>query len=227
MARQAVADKRQRRERGSISVDEIINGAFDVAARSVGRRIEHAAAGQASRCRRDEHLLVLPEKGRSAQRDDRPRAGSVRLRDTLCRRPGLAGFVARSRPKDAPDVSRQPDPVRSDPDPRHLRPRGDARGVREAGEGGRHVGRGRPVARGRVRHLRQHLRAHPGRGSPGTAAGQIRRSRTVSPRWELGDRPRDHAADRQADRERSPHRRRRRHQLRVRPELAFSITPAG
>ena len=31
MARQAVADKRQRRERGSISVDEIINGAFDVA----------------------------------------------------------------------------------------------------------------------------------------------------------------------------------------------------
>lgn len=32
MARQAVADKRQRRERGSISVDEIINGAFEVAA---------------------------------------------------------------------------------------------------------------------------------------------------------------------------------------------------
>ncbi|MGA8330021.1 MAG: TetR/AcrR family transcriptional regulator C-terminal domain-containing protein [Mycobacterium sp.] len=32
MARQAIADKRQRRERGSISVDEIINGAFDVAA---------------------------------------------------------------------------------------------------------------------------------------------------------------------------------------------------
>jgi AcrR family transcriptional regulator len=32
LARQAVADKRQRRERGSISVDEIINGAFDVAA---------------------------------------------------------------------------------------------------------------------------------------------------------------------------------------------------
>jgi AcrR family transcriptional regulator len=32
LAREAVADKRQRRERGSISVDEIINGAFDVAA---------------------------------------------------------------------------------------------------------------------------------------------------------------------------------------------------
>jgi AcrR family transcriptional regulator len=32
LARQAVGDKRQRRERGSISVDEIINGAFDVAA---------------------------------------------------------------------------------------------------------------------------------------------------------------------------------------------------
>jgi AcrR family transcriptional regulator len=32
LARQATADKRQRRERGSISVDEIINGAFDVAA---------------------------------------------------------------------------------------------------------------------------------------------------------------------------------------------------
>jgi AcrR family transcriptional regulator len=32
LVRQAVADKRQRRERGSISVDEIINGAFDVAA---------------------------------------------------------------------------------------------------------------------------------------------------------------------------------------------------
>jgi AcrR family transcriptional regulator len=31
LARQAVADKRQRRERGSISVDEIINGAFEVA----------------------------------------------------------------------------------------------------------------------------------------------------------------------------------------------------
>lgn len=31
MARQAAADKRQRRERGSISVDEIVNGAFDVA----------------------------------------------------------------------------------------------------------------------------------------------------------------------------------------------------
>jgi AcrR family transcriptional regulator len=32
LARQAVGEKRQRRERGSISVDEIINGAFDVAA---------------------------------------------------------------------------------------------------------------------------------------------------------------------------------------------------
>lgn len=31
MARQAIADKRQRRERGSISVDEILNGAFEVA----------------------------------------------------------------------------------------------------------------------------------------------------------------------------------------------------
>src|ERR1700742_2973253 len=31
LARQAIADKRQRRERGSISVDEVINGAFDVA----------------------------------------------------------------------------------------------------------------------------------------------------------------------------------------------------
>jgi AcrR family transcriptional regulator len=31
LPRQAVADKRQRRERGSISVDEIINGAFEVA----------------------------------------------------------------------------------------------------------------------------------------------------------------------------------------------------
>ena len=31
MARQAAADKRQRRQRGSISVDEIINGAFEVA----------------------------------------------------------------------------------------------------------------------------------------------------------------------------------------------------
>jgi AcrR family transcriptional regulator len=31
LARQAVADKRQRRQRGSISVDEIINGAFEVA----------------------------------------------------------------------------------------------------------------------------------------------------------------------------------------------------
>lgn len=31
MVRQAVAEKRQRRERGSISVDEILNGAFEVA----------------------------------------------------------------------------------------------------------------------------------------------------------------------------------------------------
>lgn len=31
MAKQAVTDKRQRRQRGSISVDEIINGAFEVA----------------------------------------------------------------------------------------------------------------------------------------------------------------------------------------------------
>jgi AcrR family transcriptional regulator len=31
LAKQAVADKRQRRQRGSISVDEIINGAFEVA----------------------------------------------------------------------------------------------------------------------------------------------------------------------------------------------------
>lgn len=31
MARQAVAEKRRRRERGSISVDEILNGAFEVA----------------------------------------------------------------------------------------------------------------------------------------------------------------------------------------------------
>src|SRR5689334_16483158 len=33
MAKQATAEKRQRRERGSISVDEILNGAFEVAER--------------------------------------------------------------------------------------------------------------------------------------------------------------------------------------------------
>ena len=131
----------------------------------------------------------------------------------------MARFVARSRTKDAPDLPRQPDPVRSDPDPRHVRPRGNAGGVPEVGEGDRNFGRGGPVTGGRVRHLRQHLGAHPRRRSTGTTARQIRRSRAVPPRRQLSHRSRDHAADRQADRKRSPYRRRRRHQLRVRPEL--------
>ena len=112
MAKPATAEKRVRRERGSINPDDIINGAFAARRRRRHRQPQHAVAGQAPRRRRDEHLLVLPQEGRSAQRDDGPRAQAVRVRHALRGGQGLARDVAQPRANHAKDVPGQPDPLR-------------------------------------------------------------------------------------------------------------------
>ena len=92
------------------------------------RQPQHAAARQAPRRRSDEHLLVLPQEGRPAQRDDRPRAAPVCLRHALRRGQGLARDVAQSRAHDAKDVPGQPDSVRPDSHSVGAEPaRGEAR----------------------------------------------------------------------------------------------------
>ena len=140
MARQAVADKRQRRERGSISVDEIINGAFDVAAEvsvdglSMPLLAKHLDVGVTSIYwyfrKKDDLLNAMTDRALGQYDFATPFVEGHDWRDSL-------RDHAR---QDAPDLPRQPDPVRSDPDPRHLRPRGNAGGLREAGEGDRSFG---------------------------------------------------------------------------------------
>ena len=140
MARQAVADKRQRRERGSISVDEIINGAFDVAGEvsvdglSMPLLAKHLDVGVTSIYwyfrKKDDLLNAMTDRALGQYDFATPFVEGQDWRDSL----------RDHAHKDASDVPRQPDPVRSDPDSRHLRPGGDAGGLRKAGEGDRRVG---------------------------------------------------------------------------------------
>ena len=146
MARQPVADKRQRRERGSISVDEIINGAFQVAEEvsvdglSMPLLAKHLDVGVTSIYwyfrKKDDLLNAMTDRALGQYDFATPFVEGQDWRDSL-------RDHAR---KDAPDFPEQPDPVRSDPDPRHLRPGGNAGGLPQAREGGRHPGGGGPVA---------------------------------------------------------------------------------
>ena len=140
--------------------------------RSVDGQPEHAAVGQASRCRRDEHLLVLPQEGRPSRCDDRPGPSRVQLHRSVDRRRQLARVAAQARPDDAPDVPERSGSVRPRPDPRHVQPRGRPRCAGKDRAAGRRAGAGRPEPGGRIRHLRGDRRAHPWLGGAGAAAGQ-------------------------------------------------------
>lgn len=119
----------------------------------IDRQLEHAIARQTPWRRGHQHLLVLPQEGRSAQRDDRPRFEQVRVRYPVHRSRRLARNVAQSCPLDAEDVRGQPRTVRSDTDSSGAVPENGAVGRPRDGEGHRQSGDGGPVARRRFRHL--------------------------------------------------------------------------
>src|SRR6476620_3262365 len=151
----------------------------------VDRQPEHAASRKAARRRSHEHLLVLPQEGRPAQRDERPRPAPVRFRYAVHRGEGLARDPAQSRAGDAKDLPGQPDPGRPDPDPVGTEPpRGEA-GSPGSGEGDQQPGRGGAVPRGRVRYLLGDVGSRPrvsgaaatSRKEPGRRGGTRRHRR--------------------------------------------------
>ena len=117
VAKQATAEKRQRRERGSINPDDIIKGAFELAEEvgidnlSMPLLGKHLGVGVTSiywYFRKKDDLL-------NAMTDRALRA--VRVRHAVRRGQGLARDVAQSCAHDAKDVPGQPDSVRPDPHP--------------------------------------------------------------------------------------------------------------
>ena len=131
VAKQATADKRQRRERGSINPDDIIR----------------ARSNSPSRCRIDN--LSMPLLGKHLgvgvtsiywyfrKKDDLLNAMTdraltpVRVRHPVRRGQRLARDAAQPRPHDAEDVHGQPDSVRPHPDPVGAEPAGRQIGVQE------------------------------------------------------------------------------------------------
>ena len=216
MAKSAPAKSRRRRERGSINVGRNHQRRLRSRRRSLDGQPEHAAVGQASRRRRDEHLLVLPQEGRPLGCDDRPGPSRVQLHRPVDRRRQLARVAAQTRPNDAPDVSEQSGSLRPRPDPRHVQPRSRPQRAGKDRAARRRAGSGRAEPGGRVRHLRGDRRAHPRLGGAGAAAGQD--GRAGGQRGQA-DRRRGHAAHRRGFEEGPPHRSRRRHQLRLHPRL--------
>ena len=221
MAKQATAEKRQRRERGSINPDDIINGAFELAEEvgidnlSMPLLGKHLGVGVTSIYwyfrKKDDLLNAMTDRALQA----------VRVRHAVRRGQGLARDVAQPRAHHAKDVPGQPDPVRSDPHPIGAEPAGGQAGRRRRREGDRKPRRGRAVPGGRLRHV---LRGVGARAWIGCAAAALRQE-PVDRRWARrlrggdGHRPRDRATAGPGDRRGPPHRRLRREQLRVRPRL--------
>ena len=128
VARQATAEKRQRRERGSINPDDIIKGAFELAEGvgidnlSMPLLGKHLGVGVTSIYwyfrKKDDLLNAMTDRALQP----------IRLRHALRRGQGLARDAAQSRSDDAKDVPGQPDSVRSDSYPISSEPaRGQAR----------------------------------------------------------------------------------------------------
>ena len=115
MAKQATAEKRQRRERGSINPDDIIKGAFELAEEvgidnlSMPLLGKHLGVGVTSIYwyfrKKDDLLNAMTDRALTP----------VRLRHALCGGQGLARDAAQSRAHHAKDVHGQPDSVRPDP----------------------------------------------------------------------------------------------------------------
>ena len=190
MARQAVADKRQRRERGSISVDEIINGAFEVAADvsvdglSMPLLAKHLDVGVTSiywYFRKKDDLLNAMTDRALGQYDfatpfvegqdwrDSLRAHARKMRQTFRDNPILCDLIL-IRGTFGREAT-------------HAAFQKLEKAIADPGGGG-------PVRRGRVRHLLQHLGSHPGRRGTGATARQIQRSRVRSQQRQFGHRSR-------------------------------------
>ena len=124
VAKQATADKRQRRERGSINPDDIIKGAFELAEQvgidnlSMPLLGKHLGVGVTSIYwyfrKKDDLLNAMTDRALS----------TVRVRHAVRRGQRLARDVAQSRPHHAEDVHGQSDPVRPHPDPLRAEPAG-------------------------------------------------------------------------------------------------------
>ena len=175
LARQTVADKRQRRQRGSISVDEIINGAFEVATEvsvdglSMPLLAKHLDVGVTSIYwyfrKKDDLLNAMTDRALGQYDFATPFVEGQDWRDSLRNHARKMRQTFRSNPilcdlilirgtfgREATQAAFAK-AGKSDSDPRG----------------------GGPIARGRFRYLRQHLGAHPRCGGFGTAARQVRR----------------------------------------------------
>ena len=221
MARQATAEKRQRRERGSINPDDIIKGAFELAEQVGIDNLcmpllgKHLGVGVTSiywYFRKKDDLL-------NAMTD---RALRQYVFATPVRRSqGLARDVAKSRAHDAKDVHGQPDSVRPDSYSVRAQPAGGAAGCPGGGEGDRQPGRGGAVAGGRLRHLFRGVGPRPRIGGAAAAPGEEPGGRRGAERHRGNDDDRSgkHPAARVGDGEGSSHRGGRREELRVRPRV--------
>ena len=221
MAKQATAEKRQRRERGSINPDDIIKGAFELAEDvgidnlSMPLLGKHLGVGVTSIYwyfrKKDDLLNAMTDRALKQYVFATPYVEAKDWRETL----------AQSRAHDAKDVPRQPDSVRPDPHPVSAEPtRGQARGGRRR-EGDRKPRRGRVVTGGRLRHLLRGFGACARIGCAATALRQEpvdgRRARRL--RGDDGRRP--------CDARRCSHRRQRRATASARQTISTSTTASN
>ncbi len=147
MARQATAEKRPRRERGSINPDDIIKGAFELAEEvgidnlSMPLLGKHLGVGVTSIYwyfrKKDDLLNAMTDRALRQYVFATPYVEAKRL----------ARDVAQPRAVDAKDVPGQPDSVRSDPYSLGSEPAYRAARRAGGGEGDRQPDGGGPVGR--------------------------------------------------------------------------------
>ena len=143
MAKQATAEKRQRRERGSINPDDIIKGAFELAEEvgidnlSMPLLGKHLGVGVTSIYwyfrKKDDLLNAMTDRALRQYVFATPYVEAKDWRETL----------AQSRAHDAKDVHGQPDSVRPDSHSVGAEPAGGQARRPGSREGDRQPGRGR------------------------------------------------------------------------------------
>ena len=202
MAKPATAEKRQRRERGSINPDDIIKGAFELAEQvgidnlSMPLLGKHLGVGVTSIYwyfrKKDDLLNAMTDRALKQYVFATPYVEAKDWRETLRNHARTMRKTFLGNPILCDLIL-----IRS-----ALSPRAAKLGVRRGGEGDREPGRGGAVARGRLRHV---FRGVGARARFGCAAAPLRQEPVVERRARRlrggdGHRPRDHAAAGPGDR---------------------------
>ena len=230
VAKQATADKRQRRERGSINPDDIISGAFELAEQvsidnlSMPLLGKHLGVGVTSIYwyfrKKDDLLNAMTDRALSKYVFATPYVEASDWRETLRNHARLMRKTFMGNPILCDLIL-----IRA-----ALSPKAARLGAQEMERAIANLVEAGPITRGRLRHLLGGFAARPRIGGAASAVREEpvgRRADRAPSRTPWPSIPRTTPLIAQVSRQGSPDRGPRRNQFRIRPRTASSTTPAG